>query len=527
MIFERDLFISYASIDNISVKEGEQGWVENFHTALEMRLSQLMGTKPQVWRLPKSQDSGAISDQTPELLFKTALMLPILSPRYIASECCSRELKEFCEKSGCGDIPGKIDVKSRIFKLLKTALAYNEHPREIADKLGYEFYHIDSATGMMKELSRLSKGELEQIYWARLDDLAHDICDILERIKNTGAGKPAAPQQRLNVYLAETSLEMKNRRDLVKRELLEADCDILPDYRLPSTAAEFQEAADALLERCDLSIHLVGGSYGPAPKDSQKSIVELQNEIAVKKSKSGKLLRLIWLCPGENDGSPADERQKQFIHKLRTDAETQSGADLFETPLKDLEYAVADKLKIIRETLQKKEVKKESAGKKSEIQVTQKISAAAADEIQKNAAVKESNKQIYLICDRRDLDHIGELEKFFYYHEFDVVIPAFEGEEAALMQDHRENLKSCDAAVIFYGTGSDLWLRSITRDIQKIAGYGRTKPLPAKAVYVAPPQTPAKGHLLYHDWHIIDGAAGFSAEALTPFLEIVKKTTGD
>jgi hypothetical protein len=527
MIFERDLFISYASIDNMPIKEGEKGWVENFHIALEIRLSQLMETRPQIWRQSKLSGSGAISDQIPELLFKTALMLPILSPRYISSECCSRELKEFCEKSDCGAIAGKIGVKSRIFKLLKTALAYNDHPREIADKLGYEFYHLDAATGMMKELSQSSMGELEQIYWARLDDLAHDICDVLERIKNIDAANITAPQERLNVYLAETSREMKNRRDLVKRELLEAGCDILPDYRLPSTAAEFQEAAEALLEQCDLSIHLVGGSYGPAPTDTPKSIVELQNEIAVKKSKTGKLARLIWLSPEENNGSPTDERQKQFIYMLRTNAEAQFGADLLETPLKDLEYAVADKLKKIRENLLKQGTTKDSAGKESINLVEQKISTPAASEDRKTAAKKESNSQIYLICDRRDLDNIGELEKYFYYNEFDVVIPAFEGEEAALMIDHRENLKSCDAAVIFFGAGSDLWLRSITRDIQKIAGYGRAKPLTAKAIYVAPPVTPAKGHLLYHDWHIIEGAAGFSAESVTPFLEVVKKMSGD
>ena len=47
---ESDVFISYAHFDNEPMFEGQRGWVEVFHRALEVRLRQLLGEDPAVWR---------------------------------------------------------------------------------------------------------------------------------------------------------------------------------------------------------------------------------------------------------------------------------------------------------------------------------------------------------------------------------------------------------------------------------------------------------------------------------------------
>lgn len=515
MFFERDLFISYASLDDLSIKKGGHGWVNNFQKALEMRLSQLLGEKPRVWRAPKLQGSDVLSLKPDNLMSKTAVMLPILSPRYIKSEWCMKELREFYENSN-GGISDKIDRKSRIFKLIKAAVPYDDHPRVITDNLAYEFYIIDSATGKANELNQDSRGELDQIYWARLDDIAHDICDVLEKISRIEEKDIPPPEEKLKIYLAETCSELKEQRDMIRRELNEAGYEVLPEYRLSSNAAEFKESVDQLLDECILSIHLVGGSYGPVPKGSQRSIVEVQNEIAVTKSKTRNLPRLIWLLP-DSDEALTDERQKRFVHLVRRDAETQYGADMFETSLEDIKYAIDDKLENIKSGLKTLKETGEKECKKEE----EKEAPAPMKAGERTGAPP----QIYLICDKRDLDHITELEDFLYSSEFDVVLPAFEGEEEDLIRDHLENLKCCDAAVIYYGAGNDLWMRSISRDFRKIAGYGRTRPLLGRAIYLAPPAVKAKEHLRYHDWQIIDGMKGFLPESVTPFVKILKITT--
>ena len=53
MHFEGDAFISYAHLDNVELVEGRRGWVANLHRALEVRVGQLLGKSPHIWRDPK------------------------------------------------------------------------------------------------------------------------------------------------------------------------------------------------------------------------------------------------------------------------------------------------------------------------------------------------------------------------------------------------------------------------------------------------------------------------------------------
>ena len=45
-----DIFISYAHVDNESLTEGQKGWISQFHRTLEIRLRQLLGENPNIWR---------------------------------------------------------------------------------------------------------------------------------------------------------------------------------------------------------------------------------------------------------------------------------------------------------------------------------------------------------------------------------------------------------------------------------------------------------------------------------------------
>ena len=45
-----DIFISYAHVDNESLTEGQKGWISQFHRTLEIRLRQLLGENPRIWR---------------------------------------------------------------------------------------------------------------------------------------------------------------------------------------------------------------------------------------------------------------------------------------------------------------------------------------------------------------------------------------------------------------------------------------------------------------------------------------------
>ncbi len=343
MTYKFDVFISYAHIDNMPLKEGDKGWVASFHKALEVRLAQLIGEKPRIWRDQKLQGNDFFSDEIVQQFPETALMLSIISPRYIKSDWCTKEVKEFHQTAA--KLSGiKIGNKSRIFKIIKTFVPFEEHPPEVADTLGYEFFVSESGTGRTRELSLKAPEELEQIYWSKLDDIAHDIRDILSQLK-TPDEIENQPGNQLSVYLAETTSALNEERDMIKRQLMEFGYRVLPDSRLPFLESEFIATVNDYLDQCALSIHLVGENYGVVPENSEKSIVMLQNELAAQKSKTGKLDRLIRLLAGNPD---KDGRQEAFINLLRSNPDAQYGADMFETSIEDFKLAVRNKLKDIQ-----------------------------------------------------------------------------------------------------------------------------------------------------------------------------------
>ena len=94
---------------------------------------------------------------------------------------------------------------------------------------------------------------------------------------------------------------------------------------------------------------------------------------------------------------------------------------------------------------------------------------------------------MYLICDQQDEEAIEALEDFFYAQGIEVSLPAFEADEAEVQKIHIQNLRDCDAALIYYGAAGMHWVDFKIRDLQKAAGYRDSIPIPVSAVYLAPP----------------------------------------
>jgi hypothetical protein len=95
MHFDGDAFISYAHLDNQELIEGRKGWVANLHRALEIRIGQLLGKPPHIWRDPKLQGNDFFADTLIERLRRVAVLVAVVSPRYIRSEWTRRELETF------------------------------------------------------------------------------------------------------------------------------------------------------------------------------------------------------------------------------------------------------------------------------------------------------------------------------------------------------------------------------------------------------------------------------------------------
>ncbi len=510
MKFNKDIFISYAHIDDEALMEGEPGWISEFHRSLEIRLAQLLGYRPTIWRDKALDGNHNFSDEILTQLPEIAVLVSVHSPRYVKSDWCVREVNEF-HRIAESNIGAMIGTKSRIFKVIKTPVELSQHPQVIQGLLGYEFFKIDPETGKSREFSKLYGKEAQLAYWAKLDDLAHDLAALLEEIgKNTssptgsnGSSAPSSSQVTTNdpllkqknhdsrkIYLAETSSEMKEKRESICRMLADKGYSVLPDRNLPIEADEYVAEVNKIITECEMSIHILGSKFGMVLEGTEKSKAQLQNEISAEVSKEKNLTRLIWMAP---DQKIEDERQVNFIEELKNSETLLSGADLLVSPLEDLEFAINDKLSESIKELSAEEVESDSGGP----------------------------KQIYLICDQADLENTVEIENFLFDKGFEIILPAFEGDQTELRLDHQENLKNCDAVLIYYGAGNDLWLRSKTRDLLKIAGYGRKKPLTVKSVCIGAPLSPQKERFRSHELKVISVADG-NLSALAEFIKEIK-----
>lgn len=486
MEFENDIFVSYAHIDNLPLTEGDKGWISSFHRALEVRLAQLLGKQPRIWRDPKLQGNDYFADKLVERLPKVALLVSIFSPRYVKSEWCLRELTEFLKAS---EVSGGVRIadKARVFKVVKTPIPFEEHPREVQGLLGYDFFTVEPTSGRARELDQRADPEAQRQYWARLDDLAHDISDLLKILEATDArAGPAAAGDGEKIYLAETSFDLREERDAIKRELMGHGYSVLPDRPLPLVGSEMEALVREQLAGCRLSIHMVGKNYGIVPEGATLSVVAFQNELAIA---TPDLPRLVWMPPGLET---EDERQLSFIESLQTDARIQEGADLLETSLEDFKTAIHHKV----HPPESPPVRDEAAP------------SADGDEI----------VRIYLICDQRDGEATRDLEDMLWDQGFEVIVPVFDGDEAQVRRDHEESMVSCDAALIYWGAGNELWLRRKMRELQRAAGLGRVQPMLAKAVYVAPPEDPKKQRFRTREAVVIHQPGGFEPASLQPFV---------
>lgn len=491
MQFESDAFISYAHIDNVELIEGGKGWVTNLHRALEVRVTQLLGKPPRIWRDPKLSGNDVFAETLLDRVRRVASLISVVSPRYIKSEWTRRELAEFTRAAEQQHaVPTR--QKARIFKVLKTPVPIEAHPPELQPLLGYEFFKVDPNTGRVHELNEIFGPEAQRDFWIRLDDLAHDVCCMLEMLE-ASEDSPAAssPIAAGTIFLADCTADVREQREAIKRDLQQHGYTVLPAHGLPFVRTELEEALREDLAQCQMSIHLVGKSYSFVPEASSLSLLEIQNELAIERGLQGGFNRLLWIPPGLQI---EDERQSKVVERLRMDLRIQDGADLLETSLEELRTVIQDRLK--------------------------KPTEPPEDSVEE-ADAGTTPKQLYLIYDQRDTEAALPWADFLFEKRFEVIRPVFEGDEAEVREYHEENLRTCDAALILYGTGSECWLRRKLRELQKSAGYGRTKPTPV-GILVIPPASPDKERFRTHEATVIPQLTGLSPGALQPFLSLLR-----
>jgi hypothetical protein len=295
------------------------------------------------------------------------------------------------------------------------------------------------------------------------------------------------------VFLAETTADLKEQREAIRRDLQQHGYTVLPARGLPLLASEMKTSLEEDLARCKMSIHPIGKNYGLVPEGGSVSLLEIQNELAIERGRHGGFVRFLWIPAGLQI---EDERQAKLIQQFRMDPRMEAGADLLETFLEDLETVIHDRL---REEMPK---------------ITQQDSSLEIAD--------GCRGQIYLIYDQRDATIAALYADALFNQGFEILYPTFEGDEAEVRQCHEENLRVCSGVLIFFGSANEGWVRRKLREVQKSVGYGRTGPLPVVTISCVGTKTAEKERFRTHEAPVIFQMDGFSADILSPFISRLK-----
>jgi serine/threonine protein kinase len=519
-----DVLLNYASIDDQPLFPGRPGWVSQLHRNLEVRIEQLSGEKVTIARLPESAVTTAVEGELLEQLPQAKAMISVVSPPFIKSDICCKEVERFwhgAEQSG----GAWVNDKARLLKVLKTTISYAEIPPPLADifspLFGFEFFELDAETGRVREFDETFGPLLKQRFFERVYDLAYDTCQLLRKLQQLRAEGGTAREPAANrqwVYLATTTSDVQDERDRVRRELLERGHRVLPDGPLPMLARDVEAFVRQCLEKCAFAIHLLGRRYGVTPEDSSESIQALQLRLTAevaermkdeggrmnqKTSGSGssfllhpssfQLQRLIWLAGA---GEIADERQRAFVVRVQEDPALHQGAEIIEGNL----------------NLLKKDLIRRLAPPEEKPKVAVPARAAGGP------------PKLYLICDPKDEAQVEALEDYLFDQGLEVSLPAFDGDDAAAAALHQDNLRTCDAVLVYYAAAPKAWVDIKLRELLKAAGYGRDNPIAVQAVYIAPPHDHRKERYRSHQAGIIRQLDEFAAGSeLDAFICQVKE----
>ena len=139
--YDNEIFISYSHIDNEPFGDPRGGWVDIFHEQLQNFVNVHVGRRTNVWRDKRLTGAEVFSNQIEQQLRKSAVLVLIVSPGYMQSEWCNRELVGFTKAAqDQGNL--RVGNLQRVVKVLRLPVERSVLPALLDDVLGQQFYRV-------------------------------------------------------------------------------------------------------------------------------------------------------------------------------------------------------------------------------------------------------------------------------------------------------------------------------------------------------------------------------------------------
>lgn len=494
--FEYDVFVSYAVVDDTPLTGVATGWVTAFVRSLESQMAVYLGRAENVsvwWDRTDLCEEEKLSTQIAESLKKTATLLVILSPAYIASDWCREEREVFLQA-----VRSQADSDKRIFLVDLGRLETSERPLELADFLPFKFWKEDE-TGRRTALGYPLPSPLhDRDYYAQLDHLAHRLCLRLRQIESkTGdqtdplSETPTATRQlstapkedaRPHVFLAQPSDDVDFDREAVASFLDLSDFHVIPDIPYPSELTACQAAIDTDLKRCTTFAQLLGLYPGKRVAQSDMRLVQLQFE----RARAAGLNVLQWRSP-----------------------------DLILDDIRDPDHrALVESPSVMICPLE---------AFKSEVRL------AATPQREPEAHPSRSGEIPFIFVNTGIEDQTAAMQLTEALEQLGcfALTPMVDASPAEIRDELEENIMECDGLIMLYGEITPRWVREQLRQTARLLAKRRVQnqPLRGLALCTGPPDSRPPANYSFPGMQMIDCRDGFAPEDLRDFIQSLRTST--
>jgi hypothetical protein len=461
-----DIFISYSRDDDLpppGVPDGK-GFVTFLDEAIRFEFRDLGPKRPEIWRDTKRIADG--TQFTPEIedaLKQASFLLVILSPNWMASSWCNRELATFAKHHDPEGLHPEV-LRDRIIVVSKRYVDPDGRPRLLQGQSGYAFFLRNGDPGEITlDVEFFDRGKAkDERYWTTLKALA---AYLLKR-KPSPDPPPAYLPTGRTIYVSKPASDMRTGYDRIVSELIGKGYTVVPppaeDIPLDSAVA----VIDAALANAEISVHLLGEKSGDAPED-QLPMVKLQlARAAAKEGRDGatKFHRLIW-APSLWPASAADTNQ--------------SAREITRYPI--------DVLTKFDRQLPTDKVEGDSLSKFVDFLNQHLVAIAPPRAPATLPADMIGDVRLYLYHSEEDSEYALNLAQALQQRKLETLFPAFEGPEADTRSFNSKQLAACDAVILCWAAASEVWVRAQASGLRNWHDLGRSQQFFYRAVVAAPP----------------------------------------
>ncbi len=326
--FEYDIFISYAHVDNATFPGQADGWIAQFYKNLNLMLAKRLGRMDMVkfWWDNKKLDGSVLFDQSiEEGIKKSAIMICLNSPGYLASDYCKQELDIFYKKAMAEKTGLKIMDRSRIVNVLLNNIPFKEWPAELSGTSGFPFHDAKEAGDFGDTIDTLSaefRTQMQNVrdaVWNLLSDYPKEQTTAPAAVAiNNEENKPVnngEEKEGFTIFVGEVADTLRTAKKRIITELEKSGFNVIAGIPPPDEAAAHEQATNDALQKANLAIHLLDEFAGREIAGSPDiTYPQKQTELALSRG----MAQMIWV-PAETDFSTIeDEKYKLFLQNLET-----------------------------------------------------------------------------------------------------------------------------------------------------------------------------------------------------------------